>query len=244
MRPLPFALAALTALALLLTAAAASAQHRHPHPPWVEPPIWIEPPILPVWDTDDVIRVAEPQIVDCMGGPVLWERRHTVVLMSVNLSITADRHGRPVVVVAAVPQDRRVERCAYEVLSAHGFYDAPLGNTLVWTISRPIPVDPWPMPPILPPPPPPPPIRPPPLPPRIDASAILLEAPWRIDACRLGPPDGARWTVRFTIDPDGRAREARAEPRDEVGECLEDLVERTGFERASTRGSTSVTLQP
>jgi hypothetical protein len=235
------ATALLVALGAIVAPSQASAQRcGTPHPHHFHD-CWIEPPPPPPWTTDSVIQAASSQIVDCIPTVANWSRR--VAMQSVSISLSADRHGQPVAIVAATPQDRRVERCVYEVLSANGFYNAPLGWQLLYTFSNPIVIDPWPpQPPIILPPPMP---RPPPPPPRLPSvEQVLAEEQHLVDACRLGPPDSSRWTVRFTITSDGQASDARAEPRDAVGECLEGVVERTNFSGAGTRGGTSVQLAP
>lgn len=211
-----------------------------PSYPW-EPPhpccvILPPPPPPPPTTTDTVMQSAWTSIQACLSTPIAWD--DLTWFRSVTVVLSTARGGSVVASVRSSPADAGVERCVSNTLADFGLFGVPLGRTTVHTVLNPLP-EPWI-------PPPPPPWEPPPYnpPPRVTALSVLQQAPWQIDACRLGPPDAAAWTVTFAIADDGGAGAIRARPDDAVGACLVEVVERTDFSAADERGAVSVRLNP
>jgi len=188
----------------------------HPHPP-IHVPTY-------VFSFDAVMQSAQPGVQSCMGLSSVWIHR-------VDVHVVLTGWGTEVL-VSSTPSSTAVESCARQAMQSAGLAQAALYDGARRTF-----VNPWTPPP----PPPPPPV---PVVTTTPVERIVASHDERFDACRLGEPDGTRWTLTFDVGPDGRASGARAWPEDDVGACLTDVVERIDFSSAHTTGRASVTVMP
>lgn len=176
---------------------------------------------LHVFTFEEVMRTANPQVTMCMGLTGMWIHR-------VDVEVVQSRWGTEIL-VSSMPHSDAVETCARRAMQSAGLAQAALFDGARWTFTNP-----W-----TPPPPPPPPIVT-----TTPVERVIASHDHQFDACRLGEPDGTRWTLTFDIGPDGAASGARAWPEDTVGDCLVDAVERIDFATTGTTGRASVTIMP